>query len=155
DINIEKFLTLALFFVVAMFYVFLSERLMLDARLSNAMMEENRIAEVMVEITRVLSSSLKSDEVLYSIVSRLREVLEAEECSIVRIDPKSGTAKITVKASNPDERNIDIDLADYPELKQAHASRRLLFIPDAKPFGIIAIPMIAHESVLGLIDVRS
>ena len=155
DVNIEQFLTLALFFVVSIFYLFLSERLTQDAKMSNAMMEENRIAEVMVEITRALSSSLNSNEVLYSIVTRLCEVLEAEECSIVRIDPKTGTAQIMVKASKPDEHHVDINLDEYPELKQAYASRRLLFIPDAKPLGIIAIPMIAHESVLGLIDVRS
>ena len=155
DVNIEQFLTLALFFVVAIFYIFLSERLTQDAKMSNAMMEENRIAEVMVEMTRALSSSLNSDEVLYSIVSRLCEVLDAADCSIVRIDPKTGTATAMVKSSRPDERNIEIDLEQYPELKQAYASRRLLFIPDAKPLGIIAIPMIAHESVLGLIDVRS
>jgi len=155
DVNIEEFLTMALFFVVSIFYIFLSETLTYDLKLSNAMVEENRIAEVMVEMTRVLSSSLNSEEVLYSIVSRLRQVLEAEECSIVRIDPKTGAAKITVRASNPAERNIDIKLEDYPELKEAFESRRLLFSPDARPFGIIAIPMIAHESVLGLIDLRS
>jgi diguanylate cyclase (GGDEF)-like protein len=119
------------------------------------MIEENRIAEAMVEMTRTLSSSLNSDEVLYSIVSRLREVLGAEECSILKIDSKTGAALILVKASQPDLRNIAVSLEDYPELKQAYAARRLLFLPDAKPFGIIAMPMIAHESVLGLIAVRS
>lgn len=155
DMNVERFLTMALFFVVAIFYIFLSERLTQDAKMSNAMIEENRIAEVMVEMTRTLSSSLNSEEVLYSIVTRLCEVLEAQDCSIVKVDPKTGTAHILVKASQPDQRNADINLEDYPVLKQAFASRRLLFIPDAKPLGIIAIPMVAHDSVLGLIEVRS
>src|SRR5436190_17353103 len=75
DVNIEQFLTLALFFVVSIFYIFLAARLTQDGQMSNMMMEENRLAEVMVEMTRVLSSSLNSDEVLFSIVSRLREVL--------------------------------------------------------------------------------
>jgi diguanylate cyclase (GGDEF)-like protein len=155
DVNIEQFLTAALFFVVSIFYVFLSGRLMQDGRVSNAILEEGRLAEVMVEMTRALSSSLNSDEVLYSIVSRLREVLHAEECSIFRIDPKTGAARVMMKASNFEERNIEVDLNQYPELKQAHSSRRLLFIPDARPVGIIAIPMVVNDSVLGLIDVRS
>src|SRR5438552_6327621 len=155
DINIERFLTLALFFVVAIFYIFLSERLTEDAKISNAMIEENRIAEVMVELTRALSSSLNTDEVLYSIVSRLCETLEAEDCSIVRIDPKTGTSKIMVRVPQLDERNAEINLDEHPELKQAFASRRLLFLPDAKPAGIIAVPMIASDFVLGLIYVRS
>ena len=155
NVDIERFLTLALFFVVSIFYIFLSDRLRQDAKLSNAMIEENRIAEVMVEITRALSSSLNTDDVLYSIVSRLCEVLEADECSIVRIDPKTGAAKIMVRAPDLEQRNVDINLDEYPELKQAYATRRFLFIPDAKPSGIIAVPMIATESVLGLIYVRS
>jgi diguanylate cyclase (GGDEF)-like protein len=155
EINIEHFLALALFFVVSIFYVFLTHRLIQDEKLSNAMIEENRAAEVMVEMTRALSSSLNSDDVLYSIVSRLREVLDAEECSIFRIDPKTGAACIMMNALNTSERNIAVDLDDYPELKQAYVSRRLLFMPEAKPAGIIAIPMVVNDSVLGLINVRS
>jgi diguanylate cyclase (GGDEF)-like protein len=119
------------------------------------MVEENRVAEVMVEMTRALSSSLNTDDVLYSIVSRLREVLQAEECSIFRVDPKTAAAQVMMKASNPQERNIDVDIEQYPELKQAYASHQFLFIPDAKPLGIIAIPLVVNDAVLGLIDVRS
>jgi len=155
DVNIEQFLALALFFVVAIFYVFLSEQLMHDEKLSSAIIEQNRVAGVMVEMTRALSSSLNTEDVLYSIVSRLREVLDAEDCSIFRIDPKTGAPRMMMKASNPQERNIAIDLQRYPELEEAYTSRQLLFIPDAKPVGIIAIPMVANESVVGLIEVRS
>jgi diguanylate cyclase (GGDEF)-like protein len=155
-VSTEQFLTLSLFFVVSIFYIFLSERLTQEAKMSNAMMEESRIAEVMVEMSRALSSSLNSDEVLLSIVTRLREVLGAEECSIVRIDStKSGGAQIVVQATNPTERHVDIDLGQYPELKHAYESQQMVYVPDAKPLGIIAVPMIAQDSVLGLIDVRS
>jgi diguanylate cyclase (GGDEF)-like protein len=155
DVDIERFLTLALFFVVAIFYIFLAERLTQDEKISNAMIEENRIAEVMVEITRALSSSLNTDDVLLAIVTRLCQVLEAEECSIVRIDPKTGAAKTVVRSPNLEERNVPIDLDQHPELKQAYASRRFLYLPEAKPAGIISVPMISTESVLGLIYVRS
>jgi len=155
NVNIEQFLTLALFFVVAILYIFLSERLTQDARRAKEIIEENRVAEAMVEMTRALSSSLNTDDVLYSIVTRLCEVLEAEDCSIVRIDSKDGRAKVLVKASDPDNQNIEFDLDRHPELKQAYGSRELLIIPDARPLGIIAIPMIAQESVLGLIEVRA
>src|SRR5262252_6277203 len=63
DVNIEQFLTLALFFVVAILYLFLSERLTQDAKRAKEIIEENRIAEAMVEMTRALSSSLNSDDV--------------------------------------------------------------------------------------------
>jgi diguanylate cyclase (GGDEF)-like protein len=82
-------------------------------------------------------------------------VLDAKECSIVQIDANSGTAKIVAMASKPEEHDVEINLDEHAELKQAYVSRSIVFVPDAKPLGIVAIPMIAHESVLGLIDVRS
>jgi hypothetical protein len=69
--------------------------------------------------------------------------------------PRDGGEKVLVKASDPDNQNIEFDLDQHPGLKQAYSSRRLLFIPDARPLGIIAIPMIAQESVLGLTEVRT
>ncbi|PYR88719.1 MAG: hypothetical protein DMG19_08310 [Acidobacteria bacterium] len=128
DTDIERFLTLALFFVVAIFYVFLSERLTEDATISRTMTEENRIAEVMVEMTRALSSSLNTDDVLYSIVSRLHQVLEAEECSIVRVDSKTGSAKVVVKLPNLEQGDVALDLDLYPELNQAYISRQFVFL---------------------------
>src|SRR6266566_5423398 len=155
DTDIERFLTLALFFVVAIFYVFLSERLTEDATISRTMTEENRIAEVMVEMTRALSSSLNTGEVLYSIVSRLPTVLEAEECSIVRVDSKTGSAKVVVKLPNLEQGDVALDLDLYPELNHAYISRQFVFLPDAKPTAVMVVPMIVAESVLGLIYVRS
>ena len=155
DTDIERFLTLALFFVVAIFYVFLSERLTEDATISRTMTEENRIAEVMVEMTRALSSSLNTDDVLYSIVSRLHQVLEAEECSIVRVDSKTGSAKVVVKLPNLEQGDVALDIDLYPELNQAYISRQFVFLPDAKPTAVMVVPMIVAESVLGLIYVRS
>ncbi len=148
DVNIEQFVTLALFFVVAVLYRFLSERLTQDAKRVKEIIEENRIAEAMVEMTRALSSSLNGDHVLYLIVRRACEVLEASDYC-VGIDSKDGGAKVLVKASDPENQNIGFDLDKHPGLKQAYGSRRLLFIPDARPLGIIAIPMIAQKSVLG------
>src|SRR5436853_205340 len=58
DVNFEQFLTLSLFFVVSIFYVFLAQQLARDARLSRAVLEEKRNAEIMIEITRGLSISL-------------------------------------------------------------------------------------------------
>jgi len=154
DVNIEQFLTLSLFFVVSVFYVFLSDRLSKDWANETITREEKRLAEVMVETTRALSSSLNTEDVLYSIVSRLCEALEAEDCSICRIDPKTGTVRM-MKASKPEERNIEINLDDHPQLKQAYTLRQVLFIQQSKTASILTIPMLVNDSVLGLLEVRN
>jgi diguanylate cyclase (GGDEF)-like protein len=88
-------------------------------------------------------------------VHRLRDALEAEECCIYRIDSRTGDAQMMMKASNPAERNISVDLERHPELKQASISRELRIVPDGKSAGLIAIPMLVNDSLLGLIEVRS
>src|SRR5213593_695096 len=120
DVDIERFLTLALFFVVAIFYVFLSEGLTQGALISRVVMEENRIAELMVEIIRALSSSLNTDDVLYSIVSRLHNVLGAEECSIVLVDSKTGLARVAARIPRLEERSVPVDFNQHPGLNQAY-----------------------------------
>jgi diguanylate cyclase (GGDEF)-like protein len=157
DLNIERFLTLALFFVVSIFYVFLSDRLQEDARLSLIVLEEKRRAEVMVEITSSISTSLNSQEILHLIVTRLREVFGAKECSIVRLDPKARTAQTTVKSTEVQPSDAAMDLEARPELLQAYNSRELLFLPDVTrddvAQSVIAAPMLVQDSVLGLIYV--
>jgi diguanylate cyclase (GGDEF)-like protein len=155
EISFEDFLTQSLFFVVSIFYVFLSERMKQDAALSAVVIEEKRYAEVMVEVTRAVSSSLNSDEILFAIVSRLRDVLNAIECSIIRVDTKMNRGYIMVKSGDPKIRNVEIDLMEYPELIEAYESRRILVAPQSKPDGLVAVPMISRDTVLGLIHVRA
>lgn len=154
DVNIERFLTLSLFFVVSIFYVVLFERLTEDALVSQRMREENRIAGVMVEITRALSSSLNAEDVLLGIAARLQQVLEAEDCSILRIDPKTGAAEVMLKTSDPNAGSMPVELHEHAELQAAYESRNVLFFPDRKAGGVVVAPMVANSSVLGLIYVR-
>src|SRR6185436_11259104 len=92
--SVEHFLTLALFFVVSVYYLFFSDRILNDAKLTEALMEEKRRADVMFEITRSISSSLNTQEILYLIVTRLSEVFGARDCSIVRVDAQTRTARM-------------------------------------------------------------
>jgi len=151
-VNMEQFLTLSLFFVVSMFYVFLSRQLKRDARLSMDVLEEKRNAEIMVEITRGLSSSLKTQDVLRVVGNRLREVLDAVECSIIGIDPKTGDAAEMVRTQGSESSDRKVDLAAVPELKEAYDGRKMIF-RDVGEQSVAVVPMIAQDNVLGLIYV--
>jgi diguanylate cyclase (GGDEF)-like protein len=156
--DVEQFLTLSLFFVVAVFYLFLSDRLEHNAFLSRQLLEEKRRTDVMAEITQSLSSSLNSQEIFFLIVSRICEVFDAEDCSIVRLDSQKHTGKILVRSTDPAVKDADIDLATYPELEQANESRDLLFLPEVvrgeATRSVVVAPMLVQDSVLGLIHVQ-
>lgn len=156
--DVEQFLSLSLFFVVAIFYLFLSDRLEHNAVLSRMLLEEKRRADVMAEITRSLSSSLNSQEILFLIVSRICEVFDGVDCAIVRLDTKNRTGKTLVSSTDPSVKDVDIDLSTYPELEQANESRDLLFVPEVvrgdTAQSAIVMPMLVQDAVLGLIHIQ-
>jgi diguanylate cyclase (GGDEF)-like protein len=156
--TVEQFLTLALFFVVSVYYLFFSDRILNDAKLTEALMEEKRRADVMFEITRSISSSLNTQEILYLIVTRLSEVFGARDCSIVRVDSQTRTAKMMVKSSEPKLPETNVDLEQYPELLEAFDTREIVFVPSVTRSGttqsVVALPMRVKNSVLGVIYLR-
>jgi diguanylate cyclase (GGDEF)-like protein len=155
--TVEQFLTLALFFVVSVYYLFFSDRILNDAKLTEALMEEKRRADVMFEITRSISSSLNTQEVLYLIVTRLSEVFGARDCSIVRVDAQTRTAKMVVKSAEPKLPETNIDLEQYPELLQAFDTQEIVFVSSltrGANQSVVAVPMRVKNSVLGLIYLR-
>jgi diguanylate cyclase (GGDEF)-like protein len=152
SVSIEQFQTLSLFFVVSIFYVFLSEQLRRDAMLSRAIVDENRNAEVMVEVMHGLSSSLKAHDVLKMVVNRLREVLDASECSIITFDSRTNEASIVVRSSELDPRYAVVELNSAPEVREAIDNRRIVFRNTAGD-NLVAVPMISHDAVLGVIHI--
>ena len=156
--TVENFLTLALFFVVSVYYLFFSDRILSDAKLTEALMEEKRRADVMFEITRSISSSLNTQEILYLIVTRLSEVFGARDCSIVRVDPQTRAAKMMVKSAEPKLPETSIELEQYPELLQAYDTKEIVFVPNLARNGstqsAVAVPMRVKNVVLGLIYLR-
>jgi diguanylate cyclase (GGDEF)-like protein len=156
--EIERFLTLSLFFVVSIFYLFLADCLRKLAHLSAVGQEEKRRAEIMAEITRSISSSLDSQEILHLIVTRLRETFGATDVSILRQEGRSGVAAVLARSDDPHVKGQTIDLEHYPEVKRANESREPLFVPEITRDGVlqsvIAVPMPAQDSMLGVIHAR-
>lgn len=156
--DMERFLTLSLFFVVSIFYLFLADCLRKLAHLSSAGQEERRRAEIMAEIARSVSSSLDSGEILHLIVTRLCEVFGANDCSIVRQEGRSATASVLARSGQPDVSGQTIELESYPEVQRANETRELVFstdvVHDGLPQSVVAVPMLGQDSPLGVIYAR-
>lgn len=83
----------------------------------------------MLRITRAVSSSLDIDEVLFTIVSELADVVQSDRASLIKIvDEDSGCVVSTV--DDRELRNLRIDLGDYPEIQRAASERRCVVIDD-------------------------
>jgi GAF domain-containing protein len=156
--GIEAFLKCAMLFLVADFYVFLSARMKQDLAFSLMMAEEMRRAEAMTEITRALSSSLDSKEILYLIVTRLAEVAHAEDVQIIQVHDGMDTAEVVTQSSEPHPRFMPVAIRDYPAMLQALESKELQFIMADPENGLaqstIAVPMVVNDNITGLIYIQ-
>jgi len=114
--------------------------------------EKNRELELIRDITKTVSKSLDSGEILYSVVKKTAEFIHATRCSIVLIG-ENDEAYIVASHESPTIRDLKIDLKKYPELKKALLTREPLVIEDMGSDPILAdvkdlIQNIAHESLL-------
>lgn len=84
----------------------------------------------MLRITQAVSSSLDIDKVLFTIVCELADVVKSDRASLIKIvDEDSGYVVSTV--DDPNLRNLQIDLNDYPEIQKANADRTVVVIDDS------------------------
>src|SRR5712691_8023333 len=92
--------------------------------------EEARSRAAMVDILHEVTDSLKPDEIYHILARRVARVLNISKCSMVLA--KSGDEQGVVVAAyeNPMLRNLQIDLARYPEIRQALTTGRLVLVED-------------------------
>ena len=154
DVPPDQFLALALFFVVAIFYVFLVDRFDRDALTAIAMLEETRNSGTMVDITRTLSASMNPDEIYREIVTRLGDSMEGAECSVVRIEGGQGVVLASSRGSA--ESNRRISLEEAPAIERAYREKRTISVlaeeeRDGGAANNLAIPMFARGEMAGVI----
>jgi len=83
----------------------------------------------MLRISQAVSSSLDSDEVLFTIVSELGAVVKSDRVSLIKvIDERTGYLVAT--REEPEMRNQEISLEEYPEILKAASERRVVVIDD-------------------------
>ncbi len=83
----------------------------------------------MLRISQAVSSSLDSDEVLFTIVSELGAVVKSDRVSLIKvIDDRTGYLVAT--REEPEMRNQELSLEEYPEILKAASERRVVVIDD-------------------------
>ena len=157
SVILEQFLAMALFFVVAIFYVFLVARFDRDALTSTTMLEETKSSEVMVEIARTLSTSMNANDIYNEIVDRLMDAVDGTACSILRVEGERAVILASSRDSEGAENAVSVD--SIPALREAHTENRVVHSEgeDSSEANTIAIPITIRgevEAVICLEDGR-
>jgi diguanylate cyclase (GGDEF)-like protein len=148
------FLPLAVLFVVAIFYVFLSSRFDRDSATATVMFEERRTSEIMVEMTRTLAASMDADDIYKVIVSGLGAAMPEVEFRVVRIRGEEILVEASSIEPDSDEPAQPLALNSNPVLKRAYEEKKTLTTRADSGEAQVAVPMITQGDVVGLIWCR-
>ncbi len=87
---------------------------------------ESRAA--IVDILHEVTDSLKPDEIYHILVRRVARVLRISKCSMVLATPGDQLGVVVAAYENPMLRNVQIELARYPEIERALTTGRPVLV---------------------------
>src|SRR5256712_1532777 len=92
--------------------------------------DEAQSRAAIVDILHEVTDSLKPDEIYHILVRRVARVLQISKCSMVLAKAGDQVGVVVAAYENPMLRNLQIELARYPEIQRALASGRAVLVED-------------------------
>ena len=132
--------------------------------------DDKKNMEAILDITQAASTTLDSNEVLYTIVKKVADITNAVRCSIVLII-KESEGYVLVSHESPLIRDIKLDLNKYPEITAVLASKKPVIVEDIpnhplmqkvkelvkdlENMSVLVLPIVYEEEVLGTLFLRT
>jgi two-component system cell cycle response regulator len=92
--------------------------------------DEAQSRAAIVDILHEVTDSLKPDEIYHILVRRVARVLQISKCSMVLAKPGDALGVVVAAYENPMLRNLEIELARYPEIQRALTGSRPVLVED-------------------------
>lgn len=111
--------------------------------------EEEKTA--LLDVSQSLASTMNPHETLFTIVSKIAEVIEVKRCSIIYINPSNEEAYVMASHDSKNIKHLKVDIEKYPEILQVMSTGQPVIINDVYTDPIL----FSVREVLSLIDVKS
>src|SRR5437763_1797072 len=92
--------------------------------------DEAQSRAAIVDILHEVTDSLKPDEINHILVRRVARVLQISKCSMELAKPGDQLGVVVAAYENPMLRNLEIELARYPEIQRALTGSRPVLVED-------------------------
>jgi two-component system cell cycle response regulator len=102
-----------------------------------------------------VTGDLSPDELYHLLVRRVARALGIARCSLVLARPGDSTGLVATAYENPGLRNLEVDLARYPEIQIALEKQEPVLIPDIRDDPIYATVRKSWEIEGNAVQVRS
>lgn len=124
------------------------------AELSRARTEAEHHRKL-VDILHDVTGDLSPDEIYHLLVRRVARALGIARCSLVLARPGDSTGIVATAYENPGLRNLQVDLARYPEIQMALEKQEPVLIPDIRDDPLYATVRKSWEIEGHAVEVRS
>lgn len=111
--------------------------------------EEEKTA--LLDVSQSLASTMNPHDTLYTIVSKIAEVIEVKRCSIIYVDPSSKQAYVMASHDSKEVKHLKVDIEKYPEIQRVVETGKSVVINDVYTDPIL----FSVREILSLIDVKS
>jgi PAS domain S-box-containing protein len=101
--------------------------------------KKEKDAQVVLELTQALASNLDFRGILFTVVQRLAEVAKVDRVSIVLVREQENIGYVVAASDDEHLRDLPIDLAKYPEIKQVLSNGQAFVIEDAATHPLMEI----------------
>lgn len=130
-----------------------------------------RDQQTVLELTQTLASTLDIRDILFTVVQRVAAIARVDRCSIVLFSESGDVGYVLATSDDEQLRDLPIDLAKYPEIRQVLSTGQTLVIRNAaesplldmvrqaeaaKTFASLALVPILHDhGPMGVLFLRS
>jgi len=110
-----------------------------------------RDSRTVLEMTQALASSLDMRDILFTVVQRVADVAHVDRCSIVLADEPGNVGFVVATSDDEQLRDLPIDLAKYPEIREVLHTGHTLVIRDASRHPLLEVAR-QHEPPLEFVS---
>jgi two-component system cell cycle response regulator len=104
---------------------------------------------LVLDILREVTASLSQEEIFNTLVRRMGHVFEVRRVSMILVDAARQAGRVVAAHDDPSVRNLQIDLARYPEIRQAIESGTPVLVRDLQSSALFESlkPLWEHEGI--------
>jgi diguanylate cyclase (GGDEF)-like protein len=123
-----------------------------------------------LSILRTISERGTVSDILFDFVAHIARIIEVDRCSVVRVWKGEDRLHVLASHEDPGVRDVTLDLAAYPEIRQTLTTRAKVVITDAatdplvrdveealkkaRIRSIVVAPLILHDEEIGSLLLR-
>ncbi len=101
--------------------------------------QRERDQETVLELTQTLASTLDIRDILFTVVQRVAAFARVDRCSIVLFGESGNVGYVLATSDDEQLRDLPIDLAKYPEIREVLSTGRALVIHDGSEHPLLRV----------------